>query len=40
VQVPNVPLFVRLGWTSLASVEVRGAPHALMAADLGLGAAP
>jgi putative N-acetyltransferase (TIGR04045 family) len=34
VQVPNVALFVRLGWTVVAAVDVRGAPHALMAADL------
>jgi len=34
VQIQNVPLFLRLGWTQLAAVDVRGAPHALMAADL------
>lgn len=34
VQQANVPLFTRLHWQSLATVEVRGAPHALMAAAL------
>jgi putative N-acetyltransferase (TIGR04045 family) len=34
VQAQNVPLFVRLGWLVVEPVEVRGAPHALMAADL------
>lgn len=34
VQVQNVPLFARLGWTVVEPVEVRGAPHALMAAEL------
>jgi putative N-acetyltransferase (TIGR04045 family) len=35
VQVQNVPLFERLGWMALATVELRGVAHALMAADLG-----
>jgi putative N-acetyltransferase (TIGR04045 family) len=34
VQVRNVPLFERLFWRALGPVEVRGAPHALMEADL------
>jgi putative N-acetyltransferase (TIGR04045 family) len=35
VQLRNVPLFERLGWSTIDRVEVCGAPHALMAADLG-----
>jgi|CZKU01.1.fsa_nt_gi putative N-acetyltransferase (TIGR04045 family) len=34
VQVRNVPLFERLFWRALEPVEVCGAPHALMEADL------
>lgn len=34
VQQAKVPLFTRLHWQRLATLEVRGAPHALMAADL------
>lgn len=37
VQARNVAWFVRLGWTELGAVEVCGAPHALMAADIGAG---
>ena len=29
-----MPLFTRLHWQSLAALEVRGAPHALMVAEL------
>jgi putative N-acetyltransferase (TIGR04045 family) len=34
VQIGNVSLFERLHWRTLALVEVRGRPHALMEADL------
>ena len=39
VQVANAPLFDRLGWTRLEAIAVRGAPHLVMAAELGGGAA-
>jgi putative N-acetyltransferase (TIGR04045 family) len=35
VQAQNVPLFARLGWRALGDLELRGAPHVLMAADVG-----
>lgn len=34
VQVGNAALFEHLGWTALEAVELRGAPHVVMAADL------
>lgn len=34
VQQPNVPLFERLHWHSLAAVTLHGRPHAWMQADL------
>src|SRR5262249_14940429 len=34
VQVRNVPLFQRLGWRELERIDLLGAPHAVMAADL------
>ncbi len=35
VQMQNVPLFEKLGWTALEETTVHGRPHARMRADLG-----
>jgi putative N-acetyltransferase (TIGR04045 family) len=35
VQMQNVPLFEKLGWTALEETAVHGRPHARMRADLG-----
>ena len=34
VQLQNVPLFNKLGWTTLEETSVHGRPHARMQADL------